>query len=130
MEGVDKGDEGGELFASERGDADTVVNPSRSDIGRISKRILDRIIPLLRLKVELHQWGSTESVIDWFDEVADKSKSRFIQWDISSYYPTISPILLNKSLLFARTNAGLKYECPLLGPHGDPRRPSVPCTAS
>ena len=32
----------------------------------------------------------------------------FVQWDISNYYPAISPILLNKALLVAMGNAGLE----------------------
>ena len=85
-----------------------LINPSRSDIGRISKKILDRVIPILSETIKLHLWGSTGSVIDWFKGLENKDEYKFIQWDISSYYPTISPILLDKALLLATGRAGLK----------------------
>ena len=85
-----------------------LINPSRSDVGRISKKILDRVIPVLRGKTSLYQWINTDSVIDWFKGIEEKRKMKCIQFDISNYYPAISPTMLNKSLLFAMAKADMK----------------------
>ena len=85
-----------------------LFHPSKSDIGRISKKILDRIIPGLRNYIRLEQWQNTDRVIEWFREIENKKNTKFIQIDITSYYPSISQILLNKALIFAMYKSDLE----------------------
>ncbi len=80
-----------------------LINPTKSDIGRISKKILDRIIPVLKDNIQLPLWKDTFAVIDWFRDIPDKSALKFVQFDIKNYYPSITPKLLNDALQFAST---------------------------
>ena len=49
-----------------------LLNPSKSDIGKISKNILDRINKSLIAFTHANQWKNTSSVIDWFKNIANK----------------------------------------------------------
>ena len=64
-----------------------LINPAKSNIGRISKNILENINRQIRLKYNLNQWRSTRTVIDWFKQIEHKSSCRF---DIVEFYPSIS----------------------------------------
>ena len=52
-----------------------LLNPSKSDIGKISKNILDRINKSLIAVTYANQWKSTSSVIDWFKNIPNKGQS-------------------------------------------------------
>ena len=79
-----------------------LINPSKSDIGKVSKQILDKINSNIRASTEINQWQNSKSVIDWFVNIRNKNKTTFFQFDIESFYPSISPQLFNKALNFAR----------------------------
>ena len=68
-----------------------LLNPTKCEIGKISKKILERIVKQLRKKLKLKQWQNTDAVIEWFKALSDKKKKRFIQIDIDSFYPSITP---------------------------------------
>ena len=78
-----------------------LINPANTEIGKMSKKILDRIIPNIRKKLELTQWINSQEVIDWF-MVADKKNKKFVKMDIDSFYPSISFELLKKAIKFAK----------------------------
>ena len=40
-------------------------------------------------------------VINWFQKIQNKPRLKFIQFDIVSFYPSITPTLLEKSLTWA-----------------------------
>ena len=84
-----------------------LINPAKTDIGRVSKQILDRVISETRKTVGLNQWISTKDVIDWFKNIKNKGNARFIQYDIEEFYPSISEELLNKSLNFVKQSADI-----------------------
>jgi hypothetical protein len=50
-----------------------LINPSKSEIGRVSKLILDRIKTKVIEATHINQWKNTKSVLSWFNQVADKS---------------------------------------------------------
>ena len=81
-----------------------LINPAKSQIGRISKSILDSINIELRASLKLSQWRSTHEVIDWFDSIEHKRDKNFIQFDICEFYPSISEELLTKALDFAQSH--------------------------
>ena len=68
-----------------------LINPSKSDIGKVSKQILDKINSNIRASTEINQWQNSKSVIDWFVNIRNKNKTTFFQFDIESFYPSISP---------------------------------------
>ena len=83
-----------------------LINPCKSEIGKISKKILDRINSKIRKSVKLNQWRSTQDVISWFNSIDDKQQYSFISFDVCEFYPSISEKLLNSALDFASS-----FEC-------------------
>lgn len=78
-----------------------LINPTKSEIGKVSKQILDRINNSIANKYDLNQWKNTSAVINWFRSIDNKHNSSFICFDIEEFYPSISLDLLNKALDFA-----------------------------
>ena len=78
-----------------------LLNPCKPEIGRISKQILEKIIKQIREKCNLIQWQNSDSVIEWFKGLKNKERKRFIQFDIESFYPSITPELLDRALEWA-----------------------------
>ena len=54
-----------------------LINPSKSNIGKISKQILQRINSNLRVKTDLNQWQSSDQVVSWFKNIQNKEKYTF-----------------------------------------------------
>lgn len=80
-----------------------LINPAKSEIGIISKQELQSINEAIRASTKLQQWRETKTVVDWFTNIHDKQKQRFIQMDIEEFYPSISENLLTKALAFAKS---------------------------
>ena len=78
-----------------------LINPTKSEIGKVSKGILDRINSNITKTRNFNQWKNTASVINWFKSLQNHQRSSFISFDIESFYPSISQDLLNKTLDFA-----------------------------
>ena len=78
-----------------------LLNPAKNELGRISKSILDRINTSLRNLIKVNQWKDTKEVIEWFKNITNKEKQKFIAFDIKDFYPTITKDLLTKCLKFA-----------------------------
>ena len=78
-----------------------LINPAKSQIGQISKKILQENNSKLREKLNLKQWQSTNQVLKWFAEIKDKKQKTFLQLDIVEFYPSISEELLQKAFNFA-----------------------------
>ena len=87
-----------------------LINPSKSNIGRISKLILERINKDLREKLMVNLWRSTGDVLEWFNNLTDKEELRFVQFDIQSYYPSITPKLLKKAIQLAKEYTSVTEE--------------------
>ena len=78
-----------------------LLNPTKPEVGRISKQILTSKIEELREKTGYHQWKNSFSVIDWFKRIDNKSKCKFIVFDIVEFYPSISEKLLREAISWA-----------------------------
>ena len=79
-----------------------LLNPTKPEIGRVSKIILDRINKKIRDLSKHQQWVCTDNVIEWFKGLGNKNKLHFLQFDIESFYPSISENAVNNALLFAK----------------------------
>ena len=79
-----------------------LINPAKSEVGKISKVILERINTAIRSTTKLIQWRNSFEVIDWFKGCKPTSNSSFIQFDICEFYPSISKTLLEESIKFAK----------------------------
>ena len=49
-----------------------LINPSKSDIGKISKSILDKINKAIVSTTSVNQWKNTSDVIQWFKSIPNK----------------------------------------------------------
>ena len=81
-----------------------LIAPSKSDIGIISKNILQNIVMELNCKLNLNQWRDPEEVTQWFNETRCKRGASFLKFDIINFYPSIKKELLIKVLTFARSH--------------------------
>ena len=79
-----------------------LINPCKSQIGRISKKILEDINTRVRDSSMVCQWRSTEEVVKWFIALKNKKKLCFVQCDIEAFYPSISRDLLMKAIYYAK----------------------------
>ena len=77
-------------------------NPTKCEIGRISKIILERANQTIRSKFKLIQWTDPQQVIAWFTDLDQKSNLEFIKFDVKELYPSITEEFLNKSIKFAQ----------------------------
>lgn len=59
-----------------------LINPAKSEIGRISKQILENINADVRNKTALKQWKNSSSVIKWFVNIPTKQQHTFATFDI------------------------------------------------
>ncbi|KAL9986499.1 hypothetical protein ACROYT_G000660 [Oculina patagonica] len=80
-----------------------LINPSKSEIGVISKHILDNINTSIINKTKINQWKNTSSVLKWFNDLQHKESLSFICFDVCDFYPSITEKLLCKALDFANT---------------------------
>ena len=85
-----------------------LINPAKSNIGKISRQILQRINNNIRKKTNVTQWTNTSSVLEWFKKIDNKSAYTFIEFDIVEFYPSISAELLNQALDFAENYDNIK----------------------
>ena len=78
-----------------------LINPAKSQIGKISKQLLEEINMKIRIKTGLQQWRSTAEVLSWFKALQHKRSIKFLQLDIVEFYPSITQTLLDKAFTFA-----------------------------
>ena len=87
-----------------------LINPCKSEIGKISKQILEGINNDLLAKLNINQWRDTGQDIDWFKKLECKRKSKFIQVDIKECYPSITEETLDKAISFALNDTAVTLE--------------------
>ena len=78
-----------------------LINPSKSEIGVVSKHILDEINSAVISGTQINQWKNTASVLKWLNNLENKEKLWFICFDVCEFYPSINEKLLSKALDFA-----------------------------
>ena len=87
-----------------------LINPAKSEMGLLSKQILERINNKIRNDLGVNQWRDTSSVIQWFLSIKDKKQCTFTVFDIEEFYPSISENLLNKAVEFAKNYSEISEE--------------------
>lgn len=78
-----------------------LINPAKTEIGIISKSILDNILSAIQRRLDLNMWKSTNAVTNWFRSIPEKQRCTFVSFDIVDFYPSISKELLERALDFA-----------------------------
>ena len=79
-----------------------LINPIRSELGQVSKRILERIISSTVNATGVNLWKSTNDVLTWFQNIPVTRRTSFINFDIVDFYPSITENLLTKAINHAR----------------------------
>ena len=74
-----------------------LINPTKMELGKISKVILERITKETKAFYKLNQWSSTQEAIEWFNLLEGKKDSTFLQFDIIEFYPSITINTLNNA---------------------------------
>ena len=62
-----------------------LINPAKSELGRLNKIILDDINNKLRSKLQVNQWKNTTSVINY--SINNKANNTFMSFDIVEFHP-------------------------------------------
>ena len=78
-----------------------LINPCKTNIGKITKQLLDRINSIIKTKLDLAQLKNTASAIDWFQNIPDKKDKSLIQIDLVDYYPSVTETLFKTTIDFA-----------------------------
>ena len=87
-----------------------LINPSKSKLGKVSKVILENMNKNLVKSLKVNQWRNTDSAINWFNAIENKSQCFFIQLDIVEFYPSISENILDNAINFAKQYTDISDE--------------------
>ena len=87
-----------------------LLNPTKPELGKASKKILDKINLGVRSETKLRQWRRTKETRDWFIGLKQKHTLTFLKFDVEAMYPSISEELLSKSLEWAGTLVEISEE--------------------
>ena len=87
-----------------------LINPAKSNMGRISKKILADLNKELLAKTKLNQWRNSEEALEWRKGAKDKGGKVFLKFDIDTFYPSISADLLGKAIKWAATKVEVSKE--------------------
>ena len=79
-----------------------LINPSKSELGKISKSILENINQHLIKLLCVKQWKNSASVTEWFKNIEEKKNCTFIKFDIRELYSSTTETILDNVLLFAK----------------------------
>ena len=82
-----------------------LINPTRTEIGSVSKKILDRVNHEIKSKLQLKQWICTKEAINWFKNIDGKKKAVFVQFDIVNFYPSITKTTFLRAIAFAKRHS-------------------------
>ena len=78
-----------------------LINPAKSEIGKASKQILEKIVQKTVSATGVNLWRNTSAVLEWFNSINNKQSASFICFDIVDFYPSISENLLREAIDFA-----------------------------
>ena len=62
-----------------------LINPCKTEIGIISKNILDLIYHEITQATKVNLWKTTKDTIEWFKDIPEKEKHSFITFDICDF---------------------------------------------
>ena len=79
-----------------------LINPSKSNLGTVSKILLQDVVSKIRKKQKSFQWTNSNDVITWFSNLRNKEKLSFFKFDITSFYPSITQELFTKVIDWAK----------------------------
>ena len=75
---------------------------TKSELGKLSKHILQKINNEVRLNLTVNQWQNSSESIEWFKNIHNKNAHTFTVFDIQEFYPSIKEDLLRDAVSFAQ----------------------------
>ena len=78
-----------------------LLNPTKPELGKVSKKILEAKIQILKKKTGFNQWKNNTSMLNWYIKQRQKHKLTFIQFDVDDFYGSIGEELLNDAIDWA-----------------------------
>ena len=79
-----------------------LINPSKSDIGKISQSLLDIINANILKQTNINQWKKSQ-VITSFKNIKSKKTLSSVNFDVENFYPSISIDLFTDAISYAKT---------------------------
>ena len=79
-----------------------LLNPAKSNVGRISKGILESAVDNVKKATGLNLWQSSDQVIQWFKNLQNKDKLTFFKFDVVSFYPSIGKELFDQVINWSK----------------------------
>ena len=79
-----------------------LINPTKSEIGKVSRQILRAKIEIIKKKSQLNLLKDSSDLKTWYTNLRQKHNLSFIQWDFDSFYPSITKELLEKAINWAK----------------------------
>ena len=79
------------------------MNPSKLNIGKINKSLLDTKNEHILKETTVNQWKNTSQVTNWFNNIKNKITLSFMNFDVESFYPSISIDLFTDAINYAKT---------------------------
>ena len=84
-----------------------LINPSKNELGKISKSILERVNKTLVEQLKNNRWKNNNNVIEWFENITNKQNCIFIRFDIKQFYPSITEEILDTAIIFAKSHSDI-----------------------
>ena len=84
-----------------------LINPANSELGKVSKAILDGINTDTRARTEVNQWRNSSAVTEWFNGIDNKLSHTFISFVIMDFYPSILEDHLNQAISWAKQHTNI-----------------------
>ena len=75
-----------------------LINPCKTNVGKIAKFSLERIVKEIQGRGEVSLWRRTGEVIDWFRNLPNNNRLHFLEFDVIDFYPSIGEDLLKKAI--------------------------------
>ena len=79
-----------------------LINPTKAELGRVSKQKQDKVLTELSRATGLSQWRNDLAVVNWFNSLERKENLKFIELDIVQFYPSITKELFTLGRLLCR----------------------------
>lgn len=93
----------------QRNPAIRLINPTRQDIGQISRLVLKKMIKHIKRKLSINLWDNTQDMINWIKPKWEANERlSFIQLDVVAMYPSIKRKLFESSLAWAKGIEGVE----------------------
>ena len=75
-----------------------LINPTKPELGKVSKQLLSEVIEVVRRESGVNQWKNTYELLNFYNSLPNKQNSHFVKFDICSFYPKITEDILRKSI--------------------------------